>query len=317
MAPSISIIMVIYPFCIVKHHMTATNFIEEAELQISSPQTDALVKAIHIPSRPATLGTLQAEIKKEDPDIRAVARLVGSDVALTVAVLRVVNSAAMGLSRRCDTVEHALNMIGLKQLNTIVTGLVLRNVLSSSTQEQAEVITRFWDVSSKRAYTMAHLAKGLGGVDVELAQSFGLFCDVGIPLLIQKMPGYLGTLAQCSHETATQSFTGAEKNTHKVDHALIGAIMAKKWEMPSSLYLAIRLHHDYELLDDQAVPSEISRLVALCLLADTVIHRYLDKNAGAQWAQGGMRAMESLELNEEDVQGWVDRFHHAFSHDMA
>lgn len=317
MAPSISITMVIYPFCNVKRHMTATNFIEEAELQISSPQTDALVKAIHIPSRPATLGALQAEIKKEDPDSRTVARLVGSDVALTVAVLRVVNSAAMGLSRRCDTVENALAMIGFRQLGTIVTGLVLRNVLSSTTLEQAAVITRFWDVSSKRAYTMAHLAKGLGGVDVDLAQSFGLFCDVGIPLLIQKVPGYLGTLAQCEHAGTTQTFTEVEEIAHKVDHALIGAIMAKKWEMSPPLYLAIRLHHDFELLGDQSVPSEISRLIALNLLADTVIHRYLDQDPGVQWAQGGVRAMESLELNEEDVQGWVDRFRHTFSHDMA
>jgi HD-like signal output (HDOD) protein len=49
-------------------------------------------------------------------------------------------------------------------------------------------LTRFWDVSGKRSLAMRSLARELGGVDVGIAQSFGLFCDVGIALLMQRFP---------------------------------------------------------------------------------------------------------------------------------
>ena len=48
-------------------------------------------------------------------------------------------------------------MIGLKRLNAIVTGLMLRNVLRGDGRQ----LTRCWDVSSMRAHVMAQLAGGL------------------------------------------------------------------------------------------------------------------------------------------------------------
>ena len=71
--------------------------VQDVELQLSGPQSDALVKSIGIPPRPAVLLELQKEIAKEDPDLRSVARLVAGDVALTAALLRTVNSPAFGL----------------------------------------------------------------------------------------------------------------------------------------------------------------------------------------------------------------------------
>lgn len=292
--------------------MRVTNTVTEAELELSTPQTNDLIKSIGIPARPVTLINLQKEICQEDPDMQHVAKLVSSDVTLTVAVLRTVNSPAFGLSRRCETVDQAISMIGLKQLTVIVTGLVLRNLMRGD----AHQLTRFWDVSSKRSYAMAQLASGLGLVDVDVAQSFGLFCDVGIPLLMQRFPEYGQTLMACNSEME-RSFTEVEHGRHHTDHALIGGLMARSWGLSPTLYLAIRLHHDYGIFHDPKVPETVARLVAMGLIAEVAIQRFAGLNSSTEWAKGGDYAAGALVLNNDDVEDWIDRLFIDFARGTA
>jgi HD-like signal output (HDOD) protein len=275
-------------------------------------ETDALVKSIGIPARPTTLVSLQEEMALDDPDLGRVANLVASDVALTVAVLRIVNSPAFGLARRCETVEQAITMLGLKQLNGIVTGLMLRNVLRGDVMQ----LTRFWDMSSKRSYAMSRLARGLGGVYVDIAQSFGLFCNVGIPLLLQRFPDYDQTLNACNRETE-RSFTEVEQSIHHTDHALIGAIMARSWGLSPTLCLAIRRHHDYAVFNEATVPDEVTRLIAMGLISEVAIQRFAGFNLSAEWDKGGDLAAGALVLSDQDVEDWIERLDNDFARGVA
>jgi len=65
---------------------------------------EALARQIGIPPRPVVVQQLQTELGKADPDIRKAAHIVSLDVALTVTVLKTVNSPMFGLSRRADSI---------------------------------------------------------------------------------------------------------------------------------------------------------------------------------------------------------------------
>ncbi|MBA4257182.1 MAG: metal-dependent phosphohydrolase [Polaromonas sp.] len=281
---------------------------DEAEQQLLSPETDALVKDIGIPPRPSTLVDLQEEMAKEDPDFGRIGRLVSTDVAMTVALLKVVNSPLYGLSRRCETVDQAIAMLGLKQVGSVVTGLVLRKVLPVNGPQ----LVRFWDVSGKRSHAMARLAKHFGGVGVDMAQSFGLFCDVGIPLLMGRFPTYGQTLKACNEET-TRSFTDVEHAHHQTDHALVGGMMARGWGLPSVLCKAIRLHHDYEVFNDRRADPAVIRLIALGLVAEVAIQRFAGLNNSNEWAKGGDLAAGALVISDLDVEEAIERLLEEFS----
>jgi HD-like signal output (HDOD) protein len=288
--------------------MLAAKSVHEAQVQLDAPQTDALVRNIGIPPRPATLTELQGEIGKEDPDFRRIARLVAADVALTAALLRVVNSPAFAASRRIETIDQAISMLGLKQVGVTVTGLLLRKALRTD----GPTLTRFWDVSSKRSYALAQLAKGLGGVDTDVAQSFGLFCDVGIPLLMQRFPDYGRTLKACNDDTA-RSFTEVEQAAHDTDHALVGGLMARSWGLSQTVCLAIRLHHDYGIFQDPDVPDAVARLIAMGLVAEVAIQRFAGLNTSTEWTKGGEQAGGALMLNSEDLDDWIERLLEGFA----
>ncbi|NVO05816.1 MAG: HDOD domain-containing protein [Rhodoferax sp.] len=197
--------------------MNANTTPDASRNPTSAAEMEEVAKHIGIPPRPVVVQQLQTELGKADPDLQKAAHIVGLDVALTVTVLKVVNSPLYGLSRRAESIEQAVMYIGLKQLSILVTALSVRSVLKGD----AQALARFYDTSSKRAYAMSRMAKATRTVDVGLAQSFGLFCDVGIPLLRNKFPNYTETL-QIANLDVERSFTEIEQAAHNTDHALIG-----------------------------------------------------------------------------------------------
>ncbi len=286
--------------------------VQEAERHLSDPGLDALVLDVGLPPRPQVLVDLSRELGRDDPDLTHVARFVASDVALTAAMLKLANSPAYGSSRRIETLNQALNMLGLKQTGVMVTSLVMRKVLRTDGPQ----LTRFWDVSAKRSWALATLARSLKGVDVDVAQTFGLFCDVGIPLLMQRFSGYTKAL-QAANVAAEQSFTQVEQAHMQTDHALIGALMARSWGVSQTVCLAIRLHHDYAVFQDPNVPDAVARLVAMGLVAEAAIQNFAALNTSTEWAKGGEAAMGALMLSDHDMSDWLERLVHGFSAGIA
>jgi HD-like signal output (HDOD) protein len=269
---------------------------------------------VGIPPRPQILVELGQQLGRSEPDLQRVARSVAADVALTAAVLRLANSPAYGVSRRVETLGQALSLLGLKQIGVMVTLLVMRKTLRTDGPQ----LTRFWDVSAKRSWALLALARGLRGlrVDVDVAQTFGLFCDVGIPLLMQRNPGYGKLLQACNTETE-RSFTEVEQAHLHTDHALVGALLARSWGASQTVCLAIRLHHDYAVFRDPKVPETVARLIAMGLLAELAIQSFAGLNSSTEWAKGGDSAMGVLMLAEQDIQDWVEQLVHAFSEGAA
>ena len=281
---------------------------EEAQRQLNGGEIDTLLKSIAIPPRPLVVEQLQRELAKDDPDMRAAAQFVAQDVGLTVAVLKMVNSPLFGLSRRAESVDQAVSMIGLRQLTQLVTALAVRNLLKGDAQTMA----RFYDTSAKRAYAMARMAKTTRLVDVGLAQTFGLFCDVGIPLLRNRFPNYVETLKLANTDTQ-RSFTQVEQSVHNTDHALVGAMMAKAWSLPETVCLAIRMHHDYEVFLDPKIPRDVSRLIAMGLVAETAIQRFARLHSTVEWAKGGDYVAGALVLAPIEVEEWIEQIIEEFA----
>ena len=135
--------------------MSAATIAEAAVPRSAPPEIDAVLSGIAIPARPALLTELQMEMSGPDPDFGLIARLVASDVALTAAVLRTVNSPFYALSRKATTMPEAISLIGMRQIGAIVTGFVLRRSIGG----EGASLTRFWDVTAKRSFALARLAR--------------------------------------------------------------------------------------------------------------------------------------------------------------
>jgi HD-like signal output (HDOD) protein len=163
---------------------------------------------------------------------------------------------------------------------------------------------------------MTRLARGLGQVEVHVAQSFGLFCDIGIPLLLQRFADYGQTLIACRSESE-RFFTAPEQDRHHTDHAQVGAMMARSWGLSPTLRMAIGWHHDYTVFADPTVPETMARLVAMGLVAEVAIQRFAGQTGSAEWAKRGDHASGALVLNGQETEDWIERLFDDFANELG
>lgn len=271
-----------------------------------------LSAGINIPPRPALLMALQREMRKEEPDFRRINQLLRRDAGMAGSLLKAANSAFYGARRNVETVEAAILMVGMDQFGVLMTGLITRRVLAQG----AMMMARFWDVSEKRSAGMGYLAKQTKLLPPELAFSFGLFCDIGIPLLKAHFPTYLKTLDMANH--GSQRFTEIEDETHGINHTVAGAMLAESWGIAPDAVAAIRLHHTLEAIQDERVPMTVRRLVAGNLLVDRAIRTFrseagYEMRGYDEWEIAQTCVNTTLNLEPEEAERLCDELKQGFA----
>lgn len=278
----------------------------------ATPQPDQAkagvpLREMVIPPCPELLVALRTEMSKEDPDPQVVASIASRDVAMSAALLRTANAPYYARSRAATSVSEALGMLGIRMAEKLLTAILMRQAIGAN----HPVLEHFWDTSTRRALAMTHIARQLYGVDAGLAYTCGLFCHVGIPILMQGVPGYAATLAQAL-EHDDRSFTATENAAHKTDHAVVGSLVARTWNLPASIVQAVRLHHDFTILQDQSVASEVRSLVAMALVAEYLVARHEEAPEQSEWKQHGAACLTYLNVTSVELDIWLDALHAQF-----
>ena len=268
---------------------------------------EALLASVVIPPRPALLLALQREIRQADPEPAKMAYLINRDVAMSGILLKAANSAIFGARRRIVSVDDAISMLGMRQCGAVMTSLITRSLMAKG----QTMMARFWDVSEKRANAMTAMARRTRRIAPEVAHGFGLFCDIGIPILKANFPTYLTTLALANREASTR-FTEIERDRHGIDHAIVGSMLAQEWDFDADIILAIRLHHSYDSLQDESISTEIQTLIAANLVVEKAIQEFRKETASLEWLAGGELAMEVLALSSEEIDEICNELKHLF-----
>lgn len=273
-------------------------------------QVDALIKSIRIPPRPSLLADLQRELAAEDPSLDAIGRIVASDVGMSGALLKLANSSIYGGRRKAKSIDQAILFLGINQVAALMTGLLARQALPAN----SAALASFWDISTRRAQAMVFLSRRLRLGEADVAHTFGLFCDTGVPLLMERFKDYDATYGAASLET-TRPFTALEEERHHTSHAAVGSLLARNWGLSDHVAWAILHHHDYAIIDDSSTAPRVRSLVAASLLAEHAICRYQGNAESTEWNKGGASACAYLGLSDEETEEILDELLEVFHED--
>ena len=257
---------------------------------------------IQIPPCPELLAQLQLAMSQAEPDLNLVSRIASSDVAMAATLLRIANGPLfkpVGLP--CTTVGQAMTRIGLRESVAVMTGFLVQHAIPVNTPQLA----RFWERSTKRAVAMATIAQQLPGLSPDLAHSFGLFLHVGMPVLMQSVRGYAATMVEAGARI-DRPYIATENANHKTDHAVVGALVVRVWNLPAPLMAAIRLHHDFNALGHAGIEPEIHTLIAVGLIAEHLMRRHEGLPEDADWASHQAAAMDWLHVGWDELDQWEE-----------
>lgn len=238
------------------------------------------INSIAIPSCPMVIARLVEAIRQDAADLKTLAQLISTDVGLAASVLRLANSPFFKLPTKAQTIQAAVSVLGLRNLVRIAYNVTLHQSLGRSSNVAME---RFWSRSAYKPIAAASLASILSTRSADDAYTFGLFCDAGIAVLMQRFANYKETLSLANR--SSDQFTRAEDDRHNINHAIVGAVLAHQWHLPSDVYRAIGHHHDFRIFE--ATPTTATDgfldLVALGVVADFIVSRFLTVEQDVEW----------------------------------
>lgn len=253
---------------------------------------------LELPARPGVLAELSAELEAEDPDFRKVSGLVNNDLGLAAAVVKTANSPYFGVSGRIASVQQAINFLGLSQVFSLVTGVMLRRVFP----EKDPLMDSLWDISARRAALMARLARNTS-VPADRAYTVGLFQDCGVVLIAARVPDYRQTWQRTCWLPDAPT---AEQHEHAVDHPTLSALLVEHWGLPDEIAQAVRWHHDIGGPDALEVGARARSLVALSVLANFVLVQALSQDASL-WDSAFSQASAVLNVPTPVAQTWTEQ----------
>jgi putative nucleotidyltransferase with HDIG domain len=200
-------------------------------------------RAGDLPTMPAT--SLRALRMTKDPNVSArdLQEVISQDQALAARVLRIVNSALYCLSREVSTISHAVALLGMATLESIILAATVQNVLRSGFRRGGDLGSKLLAEHSWGAGVAARLlAQRARYENPEEAFLAGLMHDLGKPVMLANIDEpYSLILNDVYRGVAT--FHESEMQEFGFSHQHVGALVAEKWKFPPQLCEAIGNHH--------------------------------------------------------------------------
>ena len=260
--------------------------------ELSPANMDQLLKTISIPPRPAVLIDLQEEFKKDEPDLKKIAHLVGKDVGLSAAVLKVMNSSLFAMRTKVGSINQAVQLLGAKNITNIVTGLLLRNSLDLSLPG----LESFWNSAERVASINAYLCSVLRGAPKEEAYSLGLFRNCGMLLLMRRYDDYQQILKVVATEDAV--LHDLEFARYRTDHMAVGRLTAMSWGLSVAICQAIQHHHSLHLIEERdRLEQKAKFLIAVNFLGERINNSTRRASHELEWSTYGMAALDYIGLS--------------------
>ena len=253
---------------------------------------DKLARCADLPSMPAVAIQILELCQRDEPDMGEIAKLIGSDPALSAKILRLTNSPMYGLKCEVRTVSHAICLLGLSAVRPLALSFSLVKGLQS---RDKKALTWFWKRSLLSAVAARELATSTHYRLGEEAFLGALLQDIGILALRQLGSSDYLTLARpgIRHE----ALADGERALFGEDHASLGAWLAERWKLPPSLCAAIAGSHAPASLPPDTHP-DIAHLARLVATSGAVADVWIEEDAAL--AMKALRQSSSRLLQIDD-----------------
>jgi len=195
---------------------------------------------LEIPRLPHTVSAICQKANSPNCTPDELCNVLEKDAAITVDLLKHVNSAATGLRVRAATVRQAVALLGINKTRLFVITTVLEQQMRST--KSPLVLSHLFCLSAmERALVAREIAKATDR-DTDLSFAAALIQDFILPSLTrQHLVEYSAFMKQLS--CGTDELPALETKTFGCSHADCAAHLMSHWGFPDDLICCALLHH--------------------------------------------------------------------------
>jgi HD-like signal output (HDOD) protein len=233
-------------------------------------------KAKDLLALPHAVSTVLQLSNSPDSSAGDLVQPVESDTALTAAVFRLVNSAAMTAAHRQTDLRNAIARLGMKATANLAMAQSVFKMFERKSDTFGFDRTQYWLHALGTACCGRVFSEYCGECDGDDAFLTGLLHDLGKML----MDEYIQSEYQIAVKTSNlngQPVRQGEKKIFEVDHSYAGSDVARQWELPDLLCGAIADHHKAEKLLMQPENEKAEEKTSRTLIRCTALANHLAK----------------------------------------
>lgn len=233
-----------------------------------------LPEGFKLPAMPQVARECLVYLYNPNADSSILAKSLSRDIAISASILKLGNSSLFLLGNGPPTsdLKTAIFRIGHENLRQLMTLHALEStfVFKDSLSFDFSSFTRHCSFVS---LLCAEFAKRIAPDFVADIQMAGLMHDVGLAIMASLFNENFTQMAKYCIENKVD-FTTAEKKLGLEPHCKLGCRALDMWEIPERVKLLISFHDTKKLEDRKDIPLEISKLIDIIILSDTLAHSY-------------------------------------------
>jgi putative nucleotidyltransferase with HDIG domain len=228
---------------------------------------DKLDRIREIPTLPSIVFELNKLLQDPDTSVARISQTIEKDQATALKILKLVNSAFYGLKSKVSEIRSAVIMLGFNAVRNAIVSVSAIEAFANKIKLPDFDITDFWKHSLAVAVTSKSIAYSTRLNSPDNCFVGGLLHDVGKVIMAQYFQNLFAAVWTASKRESI-SFYEAEQKLIPTNHAMIGARLASRWQLPPGLVEAIQWHHDCHFEPQNA---EVALIIHL---ANTIVNSY-------------------------------------------
>lgn len=205
---------------------------------------DLLRGDISLASPPNLYFALKSVIDDPDKSIKDAALVIEKDAALSIKLLKIVNSAFFGFPSQIASIDRAINLIGTRELQNLVLGTIIIERFSELPGQQFSMHD-FWARNLRCALLSREFDSQMGKKFTDAAFVCGLLHNIGQLLFYRRIPVLareVDLLLQSKVQADGMAQVLVEQQVIGFDHFQAGSELCRLWKLPEVIVESIRLH---------------------------------------------------------------------------
>ncbi len=199
-------------------------------------------------------------------DVEEIARVVSLDQGLAVRTLRAANGVASGSLHTIKTVRAAVMRLGPTMVATLAMGSSMQGRMQSALPHLGLPPGELWHHAIAASIAVEEMREYVSVEMPEECAAGALLHDIGKLVLERHVRRHLMLGMRRACLEAEDRGIEAEREWLTLDHAAIGAMVARHWELPELIAAGIAHHHD----PSEADPGDARTVAHVIHLADLV-----------------------------------------------
>ena len=274
---------------------------------------EIVAKVTNLPVMPAATLKLLQLLQNPVENTQAALDVIQTDAVLSAKLLRLCNSAAIGLRKPVASIEQAVFFLGFREVQRLALALGLGGSLKQKSKSNGGDGRELWHHSVVTAHAASLIATEmeLDNVHPSVAFTAGLMHDIGKLVLAEVLTPDLLAAVRAKVD-AGKSQCDAERAVLGADHPDVGARLLEVWHMPATLIEPVQNHH-------RPIFQPAPGLSVLVHIANCVAHQigsapgwdvfatFVDQEAAAALGFGARQLAQTLQTLGEQM-AKVDQF---------